>query len=103
MKYVCLFIFIHISSLHSELSCILAAFTVCMNKQLEALVGIQSLSAFVCQIIFSSVPEQEIITILPYKHSQAQVITLLFQDELFKKKNLTAFENINYFFVATGT
>lgn len=73
-----------------------------MNKQLEALEGIQALSAFVCQIIFSSVPEQEIIIILPCKHSQAQVITLLSQDELFKTKNLTAFETINPFFVATG-
>lgn len=55
-----------------------------MNKQLEALEGIQALPAFE-QIIVSSAPEPEMIIILPCKHSQAQVITWLFQDEVLKK------------------
>jgi len=55
-----------------------------MNKRLEALAGIQALPAFE-QITFSSAPEPEMMIILPCKHSQAQVITWLFQDELLKK------------------
>lgn len=52
-----------------------------MNKQLEALEEVQALPAFE-QILFSSAPEPETIIILPCKHSQAQVTTWLFQDEL---------------------
>lgn len=66
---------------HSECSCISVAFTLCMNKQLEALEEVQALPAFE-QILFSSAPEPEMIIILPCKHSQAQVTTWLFQDEL---------------------
>lgn len=54
--FVFSFLYASDSCPHSELSCILVAFTVCMNKQLEALEGLQALPAFE-QIIFSSAPE----------------------------------------------
>lgn len=61
MKYVCLFISISFRQLSS---CILVAFTVCVNKQLEALEETQALPAFE-QIIFYSAPEPGVIIILP--------------------------------------